>query len=318
MRYEFIINPKAGKKSAEEWLFPKVREYFESHHLSYGLNLTKYSGHATEITRAIAEGGEEVRVIAMGGDGTLCEVANGAVNHSNVTAGVLPCGSGNDYIRMFGTKDDFLDIDRMVNGTAYPVDMIENDRINAMNICCAGIDAAVALNMVKYKKMPLVSGSMAYNLALVRAFFGKIGNQLRLTIDGQLATEGKYLLTAVANGCSYGGGYYASPNSIVNDGLLDVIMIRVPKTRFLIPILLKAYKEGKHLTDPRFKSLLQVFQGKEIQIEAAKPMAFTADGECDLCQSRTYTVIEKVIHFLVPQGCSTECLKNVETVVASK
>lgn len=318
MRYEFIINPKAGKKNAEEWFFPKVREYFESHHIPYGLNLTEYSSHAVELTRAIAERGEEVRVIAMGGDGTLCEVANGAVGYPNVTVGVLPCGSGNDYIRMFGSKDDFLDIDRMVHGTAYLVDMIENDRIKGMNICCAGIDAAVAFNVAKYKKMPLVSGSMAYNLALVRAFFGKIGNQLRLTIDGQPATEGKYLLTAVANGRSYGGGYYASPNSIVDDGLLDVIMIRVPKTRFLIPILLKAYKQGKHLTDPRFKSLLQVFQGKEIQIEATKSMAFTADGECDLCQSRTYKVMEKAIRFLIPQGCSTECLNNAETVVASK
>lgn len=313
MRYVFIINPASGKNSAGDKIFPQVEAYFEAHAIPYTVHHTTHSGHATELTRAEGQKGDEVRVIAVGGDGTLCEVANGAEGMPNVTVGVLPCGSGNDFIKLFGSKEDFLDVERMVNGTVYAVDMIANDGIHSINICCAGIDAAVALDMVNYKRIPFVSGPMAYNIALVRAFLGRIGNKVRIFVDDEEVANGRYLLSAVANGRCYGGGYYASPKSLINDGVLDIILIRKPITRFQIPLLLSIYKRGEHIGHPRFAKLLQEFHGKKVRIEAEKPIAFTADGECAVRDRIELELLPKAIRFLVPQNCKVDCLLQ-ETV----
>lgn len=312
MKYAFILNPRAGKKNNAKREFERVRDYFDSQHISYSVTYTQYPGHATEITREAGKYGEEVRVIAVGGDGTLCEVANGAVGYPNVTVGLLPGGSGNDYVKMFGTVDDFHDPARLVNGTAYPVDMIRGGRLDALNICCAGIDASVAAKMVHYKRMPMVTGSMAYNLAIVQAFLGRIGNQIQVTVDDEVVAEGRYLLTVVANGRCYGGGYFASPNSMIDDGTLDVLLVKVPKTRLQIPGMLKVYKTGSHLTDPAFAPLLETYHGKKVSIRAAKPIDFTADGECDQAQEREFEILHHAIRFLVPQGCRTDCLIAAE------
>lgn len=308
MKYVFVLNPKAGKKNGARRQFERVRDYFDAQHLSYSVVYTQYPGHATELTRKAGESGEEVRVIAVGGDGTLCEVANGAVGYANVTVGLLPGGSGNDYVRMFGTVEDFQDPARMVNGTAYPVDMIRCGDRDALNICAAGIDATVASNMVNYRRMPMVNGSMAYNLAIVQAFLGRIGNHIRVTVDGEEVANGRYLLSAVANGRYYGGGYCASPHSMIDDGLLDVLLVKVPKTRLMIPAMLKVYKTGEHLESPVFKPLLETYHGKRVCIEGTAPIDFTADGECDKLQKREVEIMPHAIRFLVPQGCRLDCL----------
>lgn len=310
MKYVFVLNPSAGKKNNAKRQFENVRDYFDTQHIPYSVTFTKYPGHATEITRKAGESGEEVRVIAVGGDGTLCEVANGATGYPNVTVGLLPGGSGNDFVKMFGTVDDFHDPERMVNGTAYPMDMIHSKQRDAMNICCAGIDATVAYNMNHYRRMPLVSGSMAYNLAIAQAFTGRIGNQIQVTVDGEVVADGRYLLSAVANGRCYGGGYFASPDSMIDDGVLDVIMVKVPKTRLQIPGLLSVYKTGAHLYDEKYAPLVEVYHGKKVCIKGTKALNFTADGECDQAVKREFEVVHHAIRFLVPQGCRTDCLMN--------
>jgi diacylglycerol kinase family enzyme len=159
-----------------------------------------------------------------------------------------------------------------------------------------------------YRRMPMVSGSMAYNLAIVQAFMGKIGNQIQVTVDGAVVAEGRYLLSAVANGRCYGGGYFASPNSMVDDGTLDVVMVKVPKTLLQIPGLLAVYKTGAHLTDDKYASLVEVYHGKKVCIKSTKALNFTADGECDQAVKREFEIMHHAIRFLVPKGCKTDCL----------
>ena len=192
MRYVFIINPKAGKKNPRKWFFPKIEAFFAEHEIPYRIRVTEYAGHATEIVREEAAQGETIRAIAVGGDGTLREVACGAAGLPNVEVGLLPCGSGNDYLRIYGTKEDFLDPERLVGGQSYPVDMIESDFLPAMNVCSVGIDSQVAMDMVRYKNLPLVTGSMAYNIALLKAFCGRIGVQMKVTVDGEGLKDVRY------------------------------------------------------------------------------------------------------------------------------
>ena len=319
-RYVFIINPKAGKQNAVETVLPRIEAYFRSNPCPYTVHVTNAPGHATELARAEAAVGDPVRVIAVGGDGTLCEVANGLIARENAAVGILPCGSGNDYLKLFGTHDDFTDLDRLMHAEPHWVDMIHGRDISALNICCAELDDSVAMNMVRYKKLPLVTGTMAYDIALLRAFLGRLGNDMRIWVDDRLVAEGEFLLSVFANGRCYGGGYYASPESMIDDGQLDVILVRVPKSRLQIPPLLKLYKVGDHLHAPEFRDLLSVYHGRTISFQAKNPVAVTVDGECVMAQEMSFTVIPSAVQFLVPAGCSTTCLAAAqkEAVVAAQ
>lgn len=310
MRYVFIVNPKAGKQNAAEVVLPRVQQFFQERQLPFIAHLTQGPGHATALARAEAEKGDPVRIVAVGGDGTLCETANGIIGMDHASVGVLPCGSGNDYLKLFGTHADFVDLDRLLRATPYKVDMIQSRDMSALNICSAGLDASVAMNMVRYKKMPLVSGTMAYDIALLKAFFGPLGNEMRIEVDGKTVAEGSFLLSVFANGRCYGGGYYASPESKIDDGLLDVVLVSVPKSRLQIPSLLKIYKAGGHLHHPQFAGLLSVYHGKRMAFESKKPIAVNTDGECVMASHMDFEILEKAVQFLVPAGCSTSCLTN--------
>lgn len=317
VRYVFIINPKAGKQNAAETVLPGIEAYFRAHALPYTVHITQAPGHATTIARTEAATGDPVRLIAVGGDGTLCEVANGIIAQENAAVGIFPCGSGNDYLKLFGTHDDFTDLDRLVRATPYKVDMIHSREISALNICSAGLDASVAMNMVRYKKLPLVTGTMAYDIALLKAFLGHLGNDMQIWVDDQLVAEGEFLLSVFANGRCYGGGYFASPESMIDDGLLDVVLVRVPKSRLQIPSLLKLYKAGTHLHAPEFRNLLSVFHGQQVSFRAKKPVAVNVDGECVMAQTANYTILPHAVRFLIPAGCSTACLTAAQPVSAA-
>lgn len=153
-----------------------------------------------------AESGLPVRLYAVGGDGTLNEVAAGAAGFENAAVGVFPCGSGNDFIRAIGTADDFLDIGRQLCAPVRLIDRINTGKQQALNVCSMGLDAEVAYHMNDFKKWPFVSGSMAYNLSLVKCLLIKMGCDLTVTIDGGKTYTGRFLFALAANGRWYGRG----------------------------------------------------------------------------------------------------------------
>ena len=126
------------------------------------------------------------------------------------------------------------------------VDMIQTEKMLSLNLCSAGLDAAVALHMAKFKKLPLVSGPMAYNLALVKCVLGKMGNDLKVTIDGHPPIQDRFLFALAGSGRYYGGGYCGAPEADPSDGLLDFVLIR-RVGRLRLAKLLSEYKKGKHL-----------------------------------------------------------------------
>ena len=162
--YYFIVNGKAGvgrKKSIWKYVIKPelIRRgvFFHQYECSY-------PGHGTKIAAQImTEHPGEVTLVVVGGDGTFNEVVNGIYDLDNCAVAPVPIGSGNDFIRSFHTKkEDFLNIDKLLKGTAKSVDLIKcNDKIcaNSVNI---GFDCAVAKNVDIFKKWPLISSSFAY------------------------------------------------------------------------------------------------------------------------------------------------------------
>ena len=116
MKHLFIINPRAGKKNSTGRLIDQIEQLRRNHGLDCETMLTTRPGHAEEIARRAAQSGEEIRIYACGGDGTLNEVANGAAGAEHIEVTVVPVGTGNDFLKNFGEdRVRFLDLEELWN-----------------------------------------------------------------------------------------------------------------------------------------------------------------------------------------------------------
>ena len=303
MRHVFILNPVAGKKQLALQLRRNIEAYFSAHpEMEYRIYLTDKAGAATAIAQKECEEGGAVRLYACGGDGTIQETAAGIpVASELVQLAVVPCGSGNDFVRIFGGCDAFVDLAALIEGDAYSVDAVDcGDRIS-LNIASIGMDAAVGQKMQKYKNWPGVGGSMAYNIAVVDVFCHPIGEKMEIEIvdeNGVLhQRSGRYLLALAANGQYYGGGYQGAPNAIENDGCLDFVLVK-KISRFKIPFFLGRFKAGRH----EGVSYIEGLRGVEMRVRAAKEMVCNVDGECFGAEEIVFKVIPGAYQLALPHA----------------
>lgn len=295
MRDVFIINPAAGKEDGTVALTSQIREVYGD---DAKILITTGEGDALLKARAEAETGDEVRIFACGGDGTSFEVLNGIVGYKNAAIGVISIGSANDFIKYFGfdSKPRFLDLKKQKNGTLLPIDLIKAGDKYCMNQCCAGLDAQVADMMKDFKRLPLVSGPTAYNLAVVKAFLGKIGINMKVTTDGEVFKEGSVLFAVCANAPVYGGGYISAPRAVLNDGVLDCVTIDTVK-KLQIPSLLPKYKSGKH----EELDVCTYGRCKSFEFVADREIPVSLDGEIIHTNSFKCEIVEKGINFVLPE-----------------
>lgn len=309
MKHVFILNPVAGKNQSSLKFKPLIDDFFKEHPADYEIHITTHAGEATEYVQKITAEGQ-VRVYACGGDGTVLEVLNGIIDAPGAELACIPCGSGNDFVRAFPDAAHFHDVAALVGGEPRRMDLIRCNDSYSLNMCSMGMDANVANRMVNYKRLPLVSGSMAYNLAIVRTFFGRIGQKLRITMEtenGTVEREDRYLFALAANGQYYGGGYHGSPRSKPDDGLLDFILIK-NISHLKVLSFLKKYKSGQHLE----LSCCESFRGTRMQVCADTPAVVTADGECFSTTNVTFEILPQAISFVLPALENDELLKNCE------
>jgi YegS/Rv2252/BmrU family lipid kinase len=301
LRCVLIVNPKAGTRNPLETVFPSVRAAFCDRKVDFTWYETKYPGHATEIAEREAARGDTVAIYGFGGDGTLSEIASGLIGKENAAVGIFPCGSGNDYIKTFGSMEDFLSPEKQLHAQPGVVDMIRSGDQYAMNLCTVGMDAKIPLEVEKLKRFRFLSGPAAYNLGLIRTILGRIGDEMLITIDGSRRYEDCFLMAVAACGRYYGGGYHAAPEAVPDDGLLDFILIRKPAFHRL-PKLISLYKAGKHLKSKEFDGILTFHRGKRMEIMTAQPVAQNLDGECSMVERTSFEVVPSAVRFLIPQG----------------
>lgn len=316
MRHIFIINPKAGKNAAALKIADEINSYFAKHSGDYALRMTEYEGHAIEIAKEECEKGDSVRIYACGGDGTLMEAISGAYGYDNAEVTAIPCGSGNDYVRTYGTREDFLNIADLIEGEAITVDAIKCKDKLSLNICAMGMDADVADKMTRFKNLPFVSGSMAYKLAIVNVFFHRFGRDLKIEIEtpnGVVKRSGRYMFVVIANGQYYGGGYRSAPNAVTDDGILDFVLISFIH-RYQIPKFLSNYKRGEHLTDKR----CELISGTSIKITSKTPAVVTADGQCFSDTEINCNILKNAYRFVLPAKLIAKRNKNdTKTAIAN-
>ncbi|MFV0412592.1 MAG: diacylglycerol/lipid kinase family protein [Oscillospiraceae bacterium] len=284
MKHIFIVNPISGKNDAGKTMVPAIIEAAAARALSYEIEITREPKHATRLAAQYAENGGPVRLYAVGGDGTLNEVMAGAYPYKNAAVAAVPVGSGNDYVRNFGVAEDFLNIAQLLEGRAIPVDLMKVDHGISLAITSVGLDADVAYGIPKYRRVPALGGSMAYNASIIENLLKPIGKRVRITIDGR-ATEGTYLIATVCNGQTYGGGYRAAPEADLQDGVLDIILVK-KISRLSIAGIIGKYKQGKHFSGgkiiPSLQNMIEHFTGHEVDITPLDKKGFilNEDGEC--------------------------------------
>lgn len=299
MKHIIIINPKAGVNNEPAKIKENVEKNFVG--LEYEIYFTKGPKDATNFVRNyLSNNNDEVRFYSCGGDGTLNEIANGMIGFDNAQLACYPIGSGNDFIKYFGKVESFLDFQALINGDVVVTDILKFNERYVVNIFNVGLDANVVVFQRKFKKLPLISGKGAYNLGVVASLLRKISHKCKVKVDGKELYNGKMTLCAICNAKCYGGGYYCAPKAVVDDGLVDICMVK-KVSRFTFAKLVKDYKAGKHLDNPKFKPYVLYKQGRVVEMEIEKPLYYSIDGETGKSSSIKIEVVPKALRFVVPK-----------------
>lgn len=306
-----MINPTAGKQDAGKLLIPQIQAAAAAAGIKPVIFRTQYAGHARELAARYAASGAPARLYACGGDGTLNEVLQEVVGRPQLALGCVPCGSGNDYVRNFADAAAFCDIAAQLQGTTVTIDALSTSCGYGADICAAGLDAQVAYAIPRYRRLPGVGGSLSYTLAIVETVFRHIGHRLRVALDGPGGTvvTDSFTLLAVCNGQMYGGGYHAAPQARMNDGLLDVLLVK-QVSRPTLARIIGGYKKGEHMLPdgsvaPKYRQYVSVFRARSVDIEVLddRPLIVTLDGECTPCTDRLHLEVRPAaLSAVLPRG----------------
>ena len=304
MKHVFIINPTAGKKDCTARIMEMAKAMAVRHGLDVECILTKRPGHAMETARSLAERGEPLRVYACGGDGTANEVANGVAGTGNAAMTCIPVGTGNDFLKIFGTenKGRFTDLKALSEGPQAAMDLIDCNGTLGIDIVCVGLDSRIAVDKDKYNALPLVSGIGAYILALLENVIFKSIAQPTAVDCGDLHFDGETTIVCVCSGRYYGGGFMPVGDNMPDDGLLETLVVRkVSRATFFR--LVGRYAQGKYRDYP---DLIWYRQGEAVTIKGRKELVAVVDGEALRAREMTIGLSEKKVNFFYPAGLSYE------------
>ena len=308
MTHLFIINPAAGSRDQTEDYTKKIRESCEKRGLDYKIQVSRAPGDCRSLARAAAETGEEYRIYACGGDGTLNEVAGGAAGFPNVSITVFSGGSGNDFVKLFDDPKAFYDLDRLLDCREDTFDLIRCNDTLALNICSVGLDARIGTDIGRYKRLPLLHGFNAYIASTLVNVIKGIAEHYVVEIDGKVF-DGRYTFVCACSGRYYGGGFNPVPDADPTDGLLDVLLVK-EVSRLQVPGIIGKYKNGRYRELPR---LVTHFRTKGVKIHCDYPVPVNVDGELLTAQTVEIAIAEEKVRFFYPRELTFRAAEPAET-----
>jgi YegS/Rv2252/BmrU family lipid kinase len=267
-----ILNP-ASKRGASlrRWLEKELKNK------SAELVFTTQPRHAEQLALEAAQSGRDV--VAVGGDGTVAEVAQGVIlSRQPVRLGIVPCGNGNDYAwHTLGLPRDHRQaLEIALRGAARPMDVgLVNGR-SFLNSLGVGIDANIAATAERMKRTTFLRGHTLYYAASLTELLFHYHRcpELHVTIDGEDHDRRLYAMAAVNLGPTAGGGFKINPGADPCDGALDLCLIWKPSQLRALR-LLPMVEKGKHLDQPEVRRL----RVRAVTMEAAQPIFAHRDGE---------------------------------------
>ena len=302
MRHIFVINPFAGKGNWLDGLLADIDKAAKEAGITPEIYKEPDREGMMAFMRQAAQSGEPVRVYACGGDGTIFCAVNATYGHKNVQIAAIPCGSGNDFVKLFGEKEALRDIRRHINGAPHWIDAIECGEDVSVNICSMGFDAEVNALQAKTKKIPLVGGPAGYNLALIICLLRKFYSKFTVQIDGGPPVTDEFAFAIGGNSRWYGGGFKACPKAVPDDGLMDCVTVRKHLSKLKIITMISTFQKGEYLDDPKWQDFTTFKRGKAIRVHADVPAAVNIDGEVRMATDVTFELKEKAVCYVVPEG----------------
>lgn len=291
MRPYFIVNPIAGGGKAKE-KFNSLIRYLREKKADFGFCETTAPGQSTELADKAYERGERF-IVAVGGDGTINEVASSLYKRSDAVMGICPFGTGNDFARVLSLSTEPDEAARvLLEGAPAPVDMGMAGEKPFTNVGGLGFDVDVVINTEKYKRR--FHGMIPYLFGVMKSLLHLRSVPVTITADGQSIRE-DVTICSVGNGSHIGGGMAALPNADAQDGLFDVCVVKKVGLLTLLK-LLPLFIKGKHLG----KKQVKYFRAKEVTIECDRcPMQL--DGELGQYAPVTFRVLPGALRIMLPK-----------------
>jgi YegS/Rv2252/BmrU family lipid kinase len=308
--YYFIVNTRSGSgKSANTW--KKVKNKLKQVGAEYRAYRTNYEGHATELARNISRlNDDDIRIVIIGGDGTVNEVINGITDYDKVKVGLIPSGSGNDFARGLGIKGEVEDILQDVlieENEDLTIDLgrvtwkdAEGNTTSRMYAISSGIglDAIVCKKAMTSKLKKILNklglGKLIYLLLTVETLFSMTTFKTKMLIDDKEKSLDNVIFMANMNVNAEGGGVRMAPRAVANSGDMSMCTAwGIPKwkTFFLLPLLVIGKHEGIKGID--------ILKNVDCKIETDTPVVLHADGEylADVCKIE-YKCMESKLRML--------------------
>ena len=300
MKHLFLINPAAGKGRAVRDLKENIAAAAKAQGVSADVVITTGGRQVKSLSADFAANCPDGRIYACGGDGTFNLVVNGIGENSTVSVGVIPVGTGNDFVRNLPCDtDDLLNIEKMMRAGTVKTDLVRLNGQICANACNIGFDAMVGMDMPKFKKLPLVSNQAAYYGALFYNVIKKLGVRLYIEADGELFHKGRVLMCTVSNGRACGGGFIMAPQADIHDGLLDLSLSLVP-SRTKLGLFVKNFTSGTQNADPKMAPYIRSTRCKKVRIYSDKKFALINDGEGQYADMATLEIIPGGLNLIVP------------------
>lgn len=289
-RITFITNPISGiqnKKQILRWIDERIdKRIFAPETI-----LTEYAGHAVEIAARKAREGV-FAVVAIGGDGTINEIARSLV-HTETALGIIPCGSGNGLARHLQIP---LDPRRAIDILNEQVtEVIDYGLINGKPFFCTcgvGFDALVSLQFSKAGRR----GPLTYLEKTLSESLKYRPETYELEMDGSTARYRAFLI-ACGNASQYGNNAYIAPQATLDDGLLDVTILE-PFTILDVPAL--SFQLFHKMIDQN--SCIKTFRCQKLKIHRSKPGVVHYDGDpVEMGQDIEVGIVKKALRVIVPR-----------------
>ena len=297
MKHLFIINPAAGSRDRTEDYSKQIREICDKKGLAYRIEVSAAPGECTRLAREAAQTGEEYRIYACGGDGTLNEVVAGAAGFPNASITVFSGGSGNDFVKLFSDPKAFFDLERLLDAETAEFDLIRCNDDYSLNICSVGLDARIGTDVANYKRIPLLHGFRAYVVSTLVNVIRGISEHYVVEICGE-TLDAEQTMICACNGRFYGGGFNPVPEADPTDGLLDILLVK-KVSRLQVPGVVGKYKAGRYKELPH---LVRHFKTKEVIIRCDKPTPISLDGELRVAETVHIRIADEKIRFFYPKG----------------
>ncbi len=285
----FIINPKSANGKTEKRWNEEIQPLLDSKEIKYQSIFTESQNHGTELARNAIKNGENF-IVAVGGDGTFNEVANGFFENAHpinpdCALGVISSGTGSDFIKTAEIPKLFPDaLDPLLNGEIQRQDVgiarftdLEGKPSTRLfiNVADTGLGGDVVNRVNRTTKR--LGGKFSFLIGSIRGILHHHKSQSQLILDDNEAMVYKYNanMSCICIGKYFGGGMMISPHSLSTDGLFDVVTIQDASRWRLLRNIGKIYK-GKHLEMPEVK---EHALSKKVAVISEMPVFLDLDGE---------------------------------------